>query len=404
MDSAKKLLVLGSGGHGWESIKYAIDSFDGEVIISMLPVDWGGSTGTIGRLLKIQNGELNKILHNDKNYPVLPFGDLNKFIAAYIEDKCDSRVRIKDKHDTVNCLEFRSDSYAALMRVFICLISCLGLEKDIAMQFESYVKTYLEYYLEYKEMLSNPKTTSFGNLWHSFLFYQCNGLDGLVSFYKSKRVLPQNFHILFTSDNRQILQGVYQNEENNSFELDGEDLIDDSDYPIDPDSFKLVTITRQQKLVTNNFVKTLKEASIVIIPNGSLANWLPLVNNQEILKILEKKSEKNELIWIMNLFHSKNEYPFDIYYHYLSTLGIHPIILGPVTIPAEYYVSFLKDYQKEGKTLNYNFNTQAHNGENLTRGFNNCLEVLTHLENRDIEGVKYDKECIKKIITEFNQK
>jgi hypothetical protein len=398
MTKGNRLLILGSGGHGWESIKHVIDTFSGDVEVTMLPVDWGGSTGTIGRLMKLRNCELNKILHNDSKYPVFPFGDLNKFVAAYLEENCDVSIKPIDSDKQINCLEFRSDSYTALMRAFVRIISCLELDREITEQFEQYLKSYLEYYLEFKDCIANPKTTALGNIWHSFLFYRFKGMDGLVGFYKSKKILPLNLSIQFTSSDREILQGSYQNEENQIFNLDGEDLIDDSDYPIDPNSFKLLSVNRSQKIITPKFISSLKSATTIIIPNGSLANWLPFVNIKEVARILHQKSKNNELIWVMNLFHGKNEYPFDVYYHYLSTFGINPIILGPISIPAEYYVSFLKEYQKEGKTLNYNFNTQAHNGKTLKTGFNNQLDVVTHLEDKSIEGVKYDKECVKDVI------
>lgn len=398
MVEQKNLSVLGSGGHGWQSIKHIIDSYKGFVTIYMLPVDWGGSTGTIGRLLKLRDGELNKLLHNNSSYPILPFGDLNKFIATYIEQACGDHVFVEYKESVINCLEFRSDS---LMRVFAKIVNCLSLDRDIIEKFEIYLKIYLEYYLEFKDYLIQPKTTSLGNLWHSFLFYEFNGMKGLVDFYKSNNILQDNFYIEFTSENREILKGVYFNEQNHSFELSGEDLIDASDYPIDPSSFELITIEKNQQKVTIQFLENLKKSSAIIVPNGSLANWIPLIKIDTITKILREKAMNGQLIWVMNLFHSKNEYPFDVYYHYISMLEITPIILGPLSVPTEYYVSFLKDYQKEGKTLNYNLNTQSHDGKDLKIGFNNCLEVITHLEDKQIEGIKYKKECIKDIVIQY---
>jgi hypothetical protein len=401
MEKVKNLSVLGSGGHGWQSIKNTIDSFDGHVTIYMLPVDWGGSTGTVGRLLKIRNGSLNKLLHKDPNYPILPFGDLNKFVATYLEKVYDEKVRVDVRDAKINCFEFRSDSYIALMRVFAKITDCLDLNNDIIEKFEAYLKTYLEYYLEFKDYLKNPKTTSLGNLWHSFLFYEYKCMKGLVGFYQSRHIISSNFSIEFTSDDREILQGIYFNEYNHSFELDGEDLIDNSDYPIDPDSFNLLKINKNQKIVTSRFLENLKDSTVIIIPNGSLANWIPLVKIEEVADILREKAVKGRLIWIMNLFHSKNEYPFDVYYHFISNFNINPVILGPVSIPTEYYVSFLKDYQKEGKTLNYNLNTQSDDGKKLKLGFNNCLEVITHLEDSNVEGLKYKRGCIKNIILEY---
>jgi hypothetical protein len=392
------LHILGIGGHGWSSIKHVIDSFEGDVVISMLPVDWGGSTGTIGRLMKINDGLLNKSLHGDKKYPIYPFGDLNKFISIYLEHSCKSSIKVVSGEKLVNCLEFRSDSHRVLMRVFIKLIGCLKIEEETIRYFDTYLKKYLEYCLEYKDSLDNPKTTSLGNIWHSFLFYQFKGMDGLVGFYKSKNIIPLNFTISFTSEDREDLNGAYLDESNQIIELKGEDAIDISHYPIDPSTFGIETKYSNQKIVTSKFLRLLESADTIIIPNGSLANWLPYFNIKEVLKILYNKCSQNKLIWIMNLFHSKNEYPFDVYYHYLSILNITPIVLGPESIPVDYYVSFLKEYQKEGKTLNYNFNTQPHQKRKLEKGFNNCLEVVSHLDDKTIEGLKYKKDCLKEVI------
>ena len=397
----KKLVIFGSGGHGWKSIKKVIDSFDGEVTITMLPVDWGGSTGTIGRLFKMRNGNLNKKLHGTTSFPVLPFGDINKFIASYVEDSFENSVTLEYKGKVINCFEFRSDSYSALIREFGKIVKALKVSPELELSFYDYLKKYLDYYLEFKDYLSNPKTTSLGNIWHAFLFYTFNGANGLVDYYKSKKVIPQNFKLIFVSDDREVLEGSYTNEYNKNFKLSGEDMVDTSHYPIDPESLKLVHTIEGQEIVSKKFVNELEGDSIIIIPNGSLANWLPLINIEKIAKILEKKSKEGKLIWVMNLFHSKNEYPFDVYYHYLSGFNITPVILCPISIPSRYYVSFLKDYQKEGKTLNYNFNTQPHTSRDLKIGFNNCLEVITNLDDLNVEGLKYRRESIRLAVHKY---
>jgi hypothetical protein len=141
----KSLVVFGSGGHGWESIKHYIDSFDGNVTIAMLPVDWGGSTGTIGRILKLNNGELNTMLHGDSNYPVLPFGDMNKFVMVYLVEKCPGEVMVEYRDIEINVLDYRSDSIHALKRVFNSISPCLGISNILKEKFLIYLHTYLEY-------------------------------------------------------------------------------------------------------------------------------------------------------------------------------------------------------------------------------------------------------------------
>jgi hypothetical protein len=397
----KSLVVFGSGGHGWESIKHYIDSFDGNVTISMLPVDWGGSTGTIGRILKLNNGELNKILHGNANYPILPFGDMNKFVMAYLLQKCPTEVVVKFRDETINALDYRSDSIHALKRVFNSIVPCLGISNTFKEKFLIYLHTYLEYFLEHKDLISSPSTTSLGNIWHSFLYYELSGMDNMIKFYHQNSVIPEHISLTFSSSTRQVLRGRYCNEQQHEFYLDGEDKIDTADFPIDPESFDLIPSFESQEKVLPAFIEKLRHADIIIIPNGSIANWLPLLNDIQVLEILKQKTQQNKIIWVMNLFHSKNEYPFDVYYHYLSTQKIYPIIIGPDQIPTDYYVSFLKLYQKEGKTLNYNFNTQSHNGVKLKQGFNNCLEVVTAKEDPRIEGLKYEKNYLKDVLMKY---
>jgi hypothetical protein len=397
----KTLVVFGSGGHGWESIKHYIDSFDGEVTIAMLPVDWGGSTGTIGRILKLNNGELNNILHGEANYPILPFGDMNKFVMAYLLQKCPSEVMVEFRDEKINALDYRSDSIHALKRVFESITACLGISNTFKEKFLIYLHTYLEYYLEHKDLVSSPCTTSLGNLWHSFLYFELGGVDGLMRFYHENSVIPWHINLMFSSSTRQVLRGRYYNEQQHEFYLDGEDEIDTADFPIDPESFDLIPSHDSQTKVLHLLIEKLKQADMIIIPNGSIANWLPLLNDEQVLRLLKEKSLLHKIIWVMNLFHSKNEYPFDVYFHYLSTQGIYPIIIGPDQIPADYYVSFLKLYQKEGKTLNYNFNTQSHTGVKLKQGFNNCLDVVTAKEDPRIEGLKYEKNYLKDVLMKY---
>lgn len=397
----KQLVIFGSGGHGWESIKQYIDDFEGEVLVSMLPVDWGGSTGTIGRLLKRENGEFNEKIHKNRLFPIMPFGDMNKFILTYLLEKCPQDAIVEYREKKTNALDFRSDSYEALSRVYSKITHCMGVDEQLKYSFFEYLHSYLEHYLEYKDLLNAPKTTALGNMWHSFLFYNLGSIANITKFYHNNSILHKKINLIFTSTNRQILRGRYYNESQHEFYLDGEDKIDTSDFPIDPESFHLLPSISGQKQVIQEFLTALKNADLIIIPNGSIANWLPLLNEPDVLEIMQEKSRSRKLVWIMNLFHAKNEYPFDVYYHYLVTKDVNPIILGPNKVPPEYYVSFLKQYQKEGKTLNYNFNTTPHEGKKLKPGFNNCLDVITHKNDPSVEGLKYDKQYLKNILSEF---
>ncbi len=401
MDKQKQLVVLGSGGHGWISIKEYINSYEGYVHIIFLPVDWGGSTGTIGRIFQMNNGELNSKLHNDSQFPTLPFGDMNKFIISYILQECPEHSKVLYKGKNINILDLRSDSVRVLIQTFDKLSKCIQIDNALINEFYEYLNTYIDFYLEHKDDIPEANTTSLGNIWHAFLYYRLGSLQNIIHYYQQKNIIPQHISVSFSSEYNQILQGTYFNEESHKHELNGEDLIDCSEFPIDPESYHLVNTHINQSIISSNALDILKKSDEIIIPNGSISNWLPLVNIPEVCAILVQKSAQGRLVWVMNLFHSKNEFPFDVYYHYLNIKNINPIIIGPKDVPAQYYVTFLKAYQKEGKTLNYNFNTTPHTNTTLEIGFNNCLDVVLGSEGSKVEGVKYDIDNVKYNLSKF---
>jgi hypothetical protein len=51
------------------------------------------------------------------------------------------------------------------------------------------------------------------------------------------------------------------------------------------------------------FIKILNQADLVIIPNGSVGNWLSVVNYQKVKSILKDK----KIVWLTNPYRNKNE-------------------------------------------------------------------------------------------------
>jgi hypothetical protein len=395
-EKPKSIVVLGSGGHGWQSIKEVIDYVEKNnttIKFFYTPSDWGGSTGTIGRVFLLRDNNLNKMLHGTQLFPILPFGDINKIIGVYIEQKFpDGFVEINEKK--VPVLSVRSDSHQVLMRGFIQLVKIFDLKQQFAEEFEQYIRGYLDYFLEFRDTISSAHTTSLGNIWHSFLYFKCQSMKKVCEFYYNNHTLPTHVQLEFTSENRQILAGTYIDSLNQERHIEGEDLIDEAEYPILPESLVLKNTTAKQSTVSDVVIDAVRDADLVIIPNGSVANWMPLLNYKPLQTVIAKKSAQQKIIWIMNLFHEKNEYMFDVYYHHLMQNNIHPTILAPQSIPTEYYVNYLFAYQKEGKTLNYNLNTQVHSLSDLKPGFNNCLEVITSSDDAQVVGVKYDRSSV----------
>lgn len=398
----KKVLVMGIGGHGWKSIKDFLLTYKGVIEIVMLPVDWGGSTGVVGRVLEYSNGLLNKQLHGSKDFPVLPFGDLNKFVADFLEDCCGDNILISNGLRTKNVLDFRSDDKIELIKAFLAVKKCLKLENSWGVEFESYVEKYLDYYNKISSQLDYTSQTSLGNLWHAFLYWKLKSIEGIIDFYHKKNILPQNLFVKFTNNHRLILKGVFVNENRQVNLLTGEDLIDISSHPINPESMILVDKTGLKSDVDEKILNLLKESELIIIPNGSIANWLPIVNVKKVRQVLQKKSDRQEILMLMNLFFGRNEYPCDVYGYYLKDQGVDPVVLAPKEVPEEFYYSFVREYRLQGKNINYNLNTSAQTGlGEYVRGYNNCLELITSKDDKSVEGLKHDQQSVRKEILKY---
>ena len=123
-----------------------------------------------------------------------------------------------------------------------------------------------------------------------------------------------------------------EDESNNQYF--SEEEIDSSENKILPKSFKILNDKDEILKPTEVFLEDLKESSLVIIPNGSIANWLPMLNDTEIVEILKEKL----LIWMINPTQKKNEYTADIYLKYLINLNLKPITIG------KFDTQFLPEY------------------------------------------------------------
>jgi hypothetical protein len=389
----KKVFVLGIGGHGWQSIKQFLIHYKGEITLSMIPADWGGSTGVIGRTFEYNDGFLNQKLHNTKNFPILPFGDFTKFIGEFIP---------KNKYTESNPLYFRSYSLQELQQNFNQLSKILKLDSKINEGFINYLKIYQNYNKEIQPNLDLQSATSLGNIWHCFLFFYLGDMQKVCKFYKQKNIIPTNIEIIFSHSHRNILIGQYQNANQKLTKVTGEDQIDICKHPINPESMLLVLPKLKKPEISKIFLNHLKNSDLVIIPNGSIANWLPLVNTIKVKKILQEKSKNENLLMIMNLFFPENEFPNDVYSYYLKTQKIFPVMLAPNNVPERFYYTFIKNYRQQGKNINYNLNTQAKNSSTgYQSGYNNCLDLITSYDDISIQGLKHDQNSVRKELIKY---
>lgn len=312
----KNILVLGVGGHGWQCLSQFIYDYKMPIEFFCQTVDYGGSGGVWYRLLEHNNYELNKILHSGKIKPILPWGDLNKIITHFFVHK----------HGSLGgkILDFRSDDLNLHLKEIDILSDLFGMEVAVEKLFVNYFKTAFEYYKTNKKEISYKTKKEFclGYVWQDFLHWNLEKIPELSVFYKQYNILPQNLKLFFTSNDRQILTAKTISGKI----LKGEDVIDKSKLKIKPESLRIKNTAKSEQLFAEEFTDSLKSCDTVIIPPGSITNWLPLVNYSSISDQIKNK----KLIWIINPSVSANEYEAEEYLGYLHSKDLKPTVLGNV--------------------------------------------------------------------------
>ena len=375
----KTTVILGVGGHGWESLSDFIDHTGTKVKMFSQTTDWGGFTGVVGRLLELDNGTLNLVLHG-KILPVLPWGDFNKRLCYYLSRQYGSLVG--------NSFDFRSFHIWELKQEFEIISDFLALDSTIIRHFEIYLENFCKYYEKYSDQLPYSKPICLGNLWNQYLYWQLGSLENWNEYYHQKNILPKNLEFHFTETNRTILSGTNLD----SVECEGEDVLDISELPILPDSLKILNSDESELVISTELFDTLKDADLIIFPNGSIANWLPFLNFAEIQSILKSKSQSKQLIWLMNLFHTQNELKIHKYVEYVYSLGIFPIIIGPQNMEIRPDQAVLAKYEEEKKFLNLASHIDV---KDLVELNNNQLFELEYNLN---ETFKYSPSSVKNSI------
>ncbi len=310
-----QILILGAGGHGAISLVKLFTTTNYNFCVYYNTADWGGSYGLWGRLLENNDNELNKKLHN-QILPVLPFADPSKLIN-YLFEKRGILAR--------SFLDFRSDNPTEHLSKVNQIATLLHLSNQQKQLFQKYLTTALDYYLLQKTNLKYNKQFCLGYVVHSFVFWIMDGMDGWNKFFHKINILPSNVFVDFTAKHRQTLVGI----DLSLNECVGEDNIDSHTSPILPSSlhFQNPLTTRGKAPPKTQFIKNLQTSDWIIIPNGSIANWLSVVNYPEIKKQLINKP----IIWLTNPYRNKNELINPNYYLYLLENHISVIAMASKT-------------------------------------------------------------------------
>jgi hypothetical protein len=385
-----QICVLGVGGHGaWEPLRNFLQKENCNFIFISPPCDWGGYTGEWGRRLEQNNGELNILLHKQQ-VPIYPWGDFNKPLAYYLGKNISTQAK--------DAFKARSSNYKTLRQNFEILAKALDLKEEIIHDFKVYLKTTEDYCnknnsADSLEDFKSDRSGSLAHFWNSFLYARVGSMEAFNDFYHQKKVLPKNIHLRFAAKERMILKGtdaLYR-------ELDGEDEIDKHSVPIAPPSLRLFKKNGRglEKSDLQDILDIIQTSDLVILPNGSMANSIPLVNESFIAEALRDKSKQKRLLMMMNLFRTPCEQEFYIYPIHLANLGIYPIILGPEIQTHILNVDILRTaYELQRKA----FNSLARMS---VRHYYATLQIITQYEDKQVEGVKYKPESVTEAIETF---
>jgi hypothetical protein len=394
------VFILGAGGHGIESIFDYILSSHKNIVISYVPVDFGGSTGNLTRVIEFDNNYINNELHSDFNYPSMPFGDYTKFVSNLLiyRHGQNAKIDISDRF-SLSILEFRSNNYSGLLEKFEILKKLLDIDDDFATKFLGYLKKYLNFLeLEnYKEFTLID--TSFGNIWHTFCYFNFGSLNNITDYYLKKLKIDSSIATIFTFNQRQVLVGQTIYDEF----LIGEDIVDISKSSILPYSLKILDQNKNwlKKAWNDQLYDLIDNSETLIIPNGSIANWIALINSSfQVRELLVKKSHIKPIIMFSNLFYSQNEFPIEAYLELLvDNYGIKIDLLTP---DSDYYLKdsnseILGYYELENKKPNRFYNNIRLNFLNEHNNLNIIPKLKVEL-NIKKKGLKYENSSIRDIL------
>jgi hypothetical protein len=350
-DSKQKIVVIGSGGHGVMSLSELLKHPEYDHYVYFNTGDWGGSWGLWGRLLEFNDNELNVILHGQV-LDVLPFADLNKAICHFVNLKnhVEEKVEIlpdpqeesveeqstqgfvKRKHyRTFNkcVLDFRSDKAGDHRSKISQIMKLVNFDTREQESFMNYFQKAWSFYQKNKFKLKYEKQFCTGYVLQTYIYYKSiesasslsNSLENRDAmyfwnkFWQDLEILPGNIYLDFTSKNRQVMTARDLSLE----KLFGEDQIDSYYSPILPETMFFENPDETLGKPKKPFIKILNQADLVIIPNGSVGNWLSVVNYQKVKMILKDK----KIVWLTNPYRNKNELINPNYVLYFDECGIN---------------------------------------------------------------------------------
>jgi hypothetical protein len=346
LNTKQKIVIIGSGGHGVMSLSELLKHEEFDHYVYFNTGDWGGSWGLWGRLLELSNNELNIILHGQA-LDVLPFADLNKAICHFVNLKNHEEENFenpeleiaiqnpepgyKPRYKVVNkcVLDFRSDKigeHRSKVHEIMKLVKFDIFEQE---EFNEYFQKAWSFYQKNKFNIRYEKQFCIGYVLQTFVYFKAiqastrpsNSLENRDAmyfwnkFWQDIEILPSNVYLDFTSKNRQVMTARDLSLE----KLTGEDQIDSYYSPILPETMFFENLDESLGKPKKPFIKILNQADLVIIPNGSVGNWLSVINYQKVKTILKDK----KTVWLTNPYRNKNELINPNYVLYFNECGIN---------------------------------------------------------------------------------
>jgi hypothetical protein len=155
---------------------------------------------------------------------------------------------------------------------------------------------------------------------------------------------------------------------------------------------------RAQHPTTNSVLDELTGSDLIIIPNGSIANWLSLINSsQQVKEILRIKGGEGKLVLLANLFYDRNEFPLESYLELIiDNYQIPLLVLGPNKLEWNQMLQsnpeIIELYKRQNKKPNYsNSNKMKVLYQNPHLSINSCLGLAY---GPTVEGLKYNTDSI----------
>jgi 2-phospho-L-lactate transferase/gluconeogenesis factor (CofD/UPF0052 family) len=312
----KHLLYFVIGGHGGQVFMkmWQDRTFIHDIVLNV--VDWGGSSGVLGRALE------------KMGLKFLPPGDLRNNVANLLEN-----ISVASNNSFMGeiskLLQERVETFDEMRLMIHDLIQKLGRNDRIT---QDYIDWFLDQYeqghkmLEDKEKHADGKLIkhNIGNIFFAALANQIGGFENLGNELKSIFNLPDNinFHFIFDKRLELYVKEIKQDGSEGIF-LRGEDIIDNADQPIAVKDYSVVNPGEDSEVIARHpsIEQLVNEASLIIIPPGSEGNSYPWIRYYADL-LRDKR-----MVRLANLTSEQNSFGIENEIAMLYLLGIKPIYL-----------------------------------------------------------------------------